>query len=126
MSIGMKYDICTISTLSAASAGQFSAPTAPSGEILLTEFFFFCIGTTFIICIFFQKWLFPQKILKKSILLYSKRMVICNFHIQHNLAQNSEMCQKLPILMVNKMVKNWTLHKSAHLVNLADLCFFMK
>ena len=55
---------------------------------------------------FFQKWLFPQKILKKSILLYSKRMVICNFNIQHNLAQNSEMCQKLPILMVNKMVKN--------------------
>ena len=40
-----------------------------------------------------------------------KRLVFCNFHIQHNLAQNSEMCQKLPILMVNKMVKNWTTPK---------------
>ena len=61
MSIGMKYDICTISTLSAASAGQFSAPTAPSGEILLTEFFFFCIGTTFITCIFFKNGYFLKK-----------------------------------------------------------------
>ena len=44
-------------------------------------------------------------------------MVFYNFHIQHNLAQNSEMCQKLPILMVNKVVKNWTAPKSTYLLD---------
>ena len=64
------------------------------------------------------KWFFLQKVLHK-------RMVFCNFDIvQHNLAPSRDICQKLPILMVNKLVKNWTVPKSLYLVKLTDLCLY--
>ena len=102
----MKYK-CHFCT-QCGQCGQFSAPTAPttpSVEILKTEFFFICIGTTFITCIFYKICFFLKKYCKKSSSYISKKMVICNFNMQHHLAPSRAMCQKLPIFMANKMVK---------------------
>ena len=92
--------------------GPFSAPTAPSAEFFVDNIILYLYWNNFYYMYFFQKLLFPQKILQKIILLYSKKMVICNFNIQHHLAPSRAMCQKLPIFMVNKMVNNWTAPKS--------------
>ena len=105
--------------------GQFAALTAPSAEIFVDNILLKLNWNNFYYMYFLQNLFFPQKILQKIILLYSKKMVICNFNIQHHLAPSRAMCQKLPIFMANKMVKNWTAPKSPQLVKLADLCLFM-
>ena len=66
MSIGMKYE-CNFHTL-CGRCGQFSAPTAPSVEILLTILSFFCIGTNFTTC-FFPKIVISSKNTAKNYLL---------------------------------------------------------
>ena len=112
MSIGMKYDIWV----------QFPRLVRPVRPVFRTNrtkcgnfvdnIIIFLYWNKFYYMFFSLKLLFPQKILQKIIFLYNKKMVICNFDMQHHLAPSRAMCQKLPIFMVNKMVKNWTAPKS--------------
>ena len=86
----MKYK-CHFCT-QCGQCGQFSAPTAPSAEILLTEFFFICIWTTFITCIFFKNGYFLKKYWKNpssyivrewlfAILTYSTTYRVSNYRV---------------------------------------------
>ena len=54
--------------------GQFAAPTAPSAEIFVDNILLKLNWNNFYFMYFLQNLFFPQKILQKIILLYSKIM----------------------------------------------------